>query len=82
MSFVVYNYEPDGGRAADFNEDRVWHTTLDAARSDASARLGDLDKWRLWGGHEDENTGLIEVEAYHASREAGCGGVHISRTIE
>lgn len=34
--------------------------------------------WRLWGGHEDDDTGLIEVEAYHESREPGCGGVHIS----
>lgn len=82
MKFIVYNYEPDGGRAADFNEDRVEHTSLDDARSDAQKRLGDLDAWRLWGGHEDDDTGLVEVEAYHASREAGCGGVHISRTIE
>lgn len=79
MPFIVYNYEPDGGRAADFNEDRIERTTLDEARDEVRRRLGDIEPWRLWGGHEDDETGLIEVEAYHESREAGCGGVHISR---
>ena len=79
-TFTVYNYEPDGGRAGDFRENRIECETLDEARQEARKRFGDLDQWRLWGGHEDDDTGLIEVEAYHESREAGCGGVHISRT--
>lgn len=82
MKYVVYNYEPAGGRIADFDENRVEHPSLYHARQDAMQRLGDLDPWRLWGGHEDDDTGLIEVEAYHASHEDGCGGVHISRTAD
>jgi hypothetical protein len=76
-TFIVYNYEPEGGRAADFDEDRAEHQTLDEARADVRARLGDTDDWRRWGGHEDSPR-LVEVEAYHESREPGCGGVHIS----
>ena len=79
MNYIVYAYEPDGGNAGDFDEDRTEHETLDEARADVRKRLGDLGEWRLWGGHEDDDTGLIEVEAYHASRDAGCGGIHISR---
>lgn len=77
--FIVYNYEADGGRRSDFEEDRREFETLDEARDEVRRRLGDLETWRLWGGHDDEETGLVEVEAYHESREAGCGGVHISK---
>ncbi len=68
--------------SADFNEQRAEFNTLSEARAEVCRRLGDIDSWRLWGGHEDEEySGMIEVEAYHASREDGCGGVQISRTI-
>lgn len=77
--FIVYNYEPEGGRSADFRENIIEVETLEDAREEVRRRLGDLDAWRFWGGHEDEGSGLIEEEAYHESRTPGCGGVHISR---
>lgn len=77
--FIVYNYEADGERASDFDAARMECDTLDEARAEVARRLGDIAPWRVWGGHEDDDSGWIEVEAYHESRVEGCGGVHISR---
>jgi hypothetical protein len=70
--YTVSNYASDGSwceaNPAEFH-------SLEEAREEVGRRLGDLRDWRKWSGLPDDN----DVEAYHASREDGCGGVAISK---
>lgn len=75
--FIVYNYQFD--HSSDFDPKYTEVETLEEAREEAKRRLGDLDEWRRWMGHEDDDSEWAAVEAYHESREDLCGGVHISR---
>lgn len=82
MTYIVYNYPEDGGRAADFDENFQKFQSLTDARHEAAKRLGltvDEIRFRKWDGFEANDAEVISVEAYHehASR-TGCGGVQIS----
>lgn len=78
MTFIVYTYPPNRPRTAYFQENRLEFFSLDEARRDVKKRLGNLDQRCHWTGYEAHGSELIEVEAYHESDQAGCGGVQIS----
>jgi hypothetical protein len=75
LFYVVNDYAPGGEHV--LRNQKVYNT-LEDARDEARRRLGDLDDWRKWFAPDDDET---VVEAYHASREIGCGGVQISKTF-
>lgn len=68
MAYEVYNY---GANGAYEPEDVTEVETLREARRSVRSRLGDLAAWRRWRGTD------TDVEAYHDSRDDGCGGVAI-----
>ena len=78
--YVVYNYPADGDARCERCE--VQFDTFAEAKDDALCRVGaatTIEPWRVWDGHEADDSGLIAVEAYHDSQEPLCGGVQISK---
>ena len=70
--FYVANYPAEGQHVA---AETAEFLTLGDARDEVRHRLGDLADWRKWDGIAEDG----DVEAYHASRRIGCGGVAISK---